>query len=85
MTTTAERIVPNPLVRPTISVIEAGELLGLKKDAAYDAARRGEIPTIRLGRTVRVPTAKLLELLGISSTEAMKTQRPTKRLKKLAA
>lgn len=43
---------PGPL---TISVPEAGRDVDLKRNAAYRAARRGEIPTLRFGRRVRVP------------------------------
>ncbi|MCW2496582.1 MAG: DNA-binding protein [Jatrophihabitans sp.] len=50
--------------RLTITVPEAGEVLGIGRDAAYAAAGRGEIPVLRLGRSLRVPTHKLLELLG---------------------
>jgi hypothetical protein len=38
----------------TISVPEAGErYFGLCRNAAYNAAARGEIPTIRIGRLLR--------------------------------
>jgi hypothetical protein len=30
----------------------------------YEAARRGELPTIKLGRRLLCPTARLLELVG---------------------
>jgi excisionase family DNA binding protein len=50
--------------RLTISVPEAGEVLGVGRDAAYAAAARGEIPTLRLGRSLRVPVPALLALLG---------------------
>jgi hypothetical protein len=44
----------------TISVPKAGRLyFGLERDAAYAAARRGEIPVIRIGRTLRVPIVAL--------------------------
>jgi len=44
----------------TISVPEAGERLGLKsKDSAYQAAAAGQIPTIRIGKLLRVPVAAL--------------------------
>ena len=43
----------------TISVREAGKRLGLGRDAAYEAVRRGEIPTIRVSGVLRVPEAKL--------------------------
>ncbi|EWT05050.1 hypothetical protein N864_07615 [Intrasporangium chromatireducens Q5-1] len=50
--------------RLTISVPDAGRVLGIGRDASYAAAARGEIPTLRLGRAIRVPVPKLLELLG---------------------
>lgn len=59
-------LVPDPQTRPTISVPEAGELLGLKRSSSYEAAHRGDIPTIAVGRQMRVPTAKLLALLGLA-------------------
>jgi excisionase family DNA binding protein len=48
----------------TLSVEGAARLLGISRGLAYDAARRGELPTIRLGRRLLVPTARLLELVG---------------------
>jgi excisionase family DNA binding protein len=51
---------------PVITVEQAGELLDLRRSAAYEAARRGEIPTLRFGRRLLVPTAKVLDLLGVS-------------------
>lgn len=50
---------------PTISVEDASELLGISVRSAYKAARTGELPTLRLGRRVLVPTPKLLEMLGL--------------------
>jgi excisionase family DNA binding protein len=48
----------------TISVPEAGQVLGIGRDAAYAAANRGELPVLRLGRAWRVPVPKLLAMLG---------------------
>ena len=39
-------------------------MLRISRGLAYEAARRGELPTIRLGRRLLVPTARLLELVG---------------------
>jgi hypothetical protein len=40
----------------TISVPEAGRrYFDLCRGASYEAARRGDIPTIRIGRLLRVP------------------------------
>lgn len=53
--------------RVTLTIEEAAGLLGLGRTAAYEAARRGEIPSRRLGRRVVVPVPALLSWL--SSTE----------------
>jgi hypothetical protein len=48
----------------TISVPEAGEkYFGLCRNAAYAAADRGEIPTIKIGRLLRVPVRALERML----------------------
>lgn len=55
--------------RATLTVPEAGRLLGIGRDAAYAAAERGEIPTLRLGRRIVVPVPRLLALLGAPGEE----------------
>ena len=50
-----------------LSVEQACELLGLSRSAGYRAAAAGDIPTIRWGQRLYVPTARLLELLGLAS------------------
>lgn len=50
--------------RAAVSVPEAGELLGICRRSAYNAARRGDIPTITVGRRQLVPVPALLRLLG---------------------
>jgi excisionase family DNA binding protein len=52
-----------------VTIEEAGRFLGLSRSAAYRAATRGEIPTIRIGRRLLVPTAKLLAMVGIDQAE----------------
>ena len=49
--------------RTTITVEEAASLLGIGRSAAYEAARRGQLPTRRLGRRLLVPVPALLEWL----------------------
>lgn len=56
---------PDPQERPTVTVPEAGHLLGLAKASAYEAAHSGQLPTIRIGRRLLVPTAALRRLLEI--------------------
>jgi len=50
----------------------AARALGLGRSAAYELVRLGAWPTpvLRLGRLIRVPSAPLLELLGLNSTIA---------------
>lgn len=50
-----------------LTIPEAAAALRIGRSAAYDAARRGEIPTVRIGRTLRVPRHKLAEMLGEES------------------
>ena len=48
----------------TMSVPEAGrEYFGISRNASYEAAHRGEIPTIRIGRKLRVPVVALEQML----------------------
>lgn len=55
--------------RTTITIPEAGQVLGLGDWAAYRAATRGEIPTLALGRRKVVPVPALLRLLGATDGE----------------
>jgi hypothetical protein len=44
----------------TLTIPEAGKLyFGLCRNAAYAAAKRGDIPTIRIGKLMRVPVRAL--------------------------
>lgn len=56
---------PDPQEQPTVSVEMAGRCLGIGRAAAYDAAARGDIPTIRIGRRIVVPTAALRRMLQL--------------------
>ena len=50
--------------RPTITVQEYAAFIGVSKDTAYEAAARGELRVLRLGRRVLIPTATILRDLG---------------------
>jgi hypothetical protein len=46
------------LEKPTSSVPDVGRIcFGLSRNASYAAAKRGDIPTIKIGRLYRVPNA----------------------------
>jgi hypothetical protein len=51
------------LAAPTASVPDAGAVLGLSRYASYSAAHRGEIPTLKFGNRLRVPTARLRQMI----------------------
>jgi excisionase family DNA binding protein len=49
----------------TLKVEEAARLLGIGRSAAYEAVRRGEIPSVRIGRRVLVCRHQLLDMVGV--------------------
>ena len=63
-----DRSLPDPNERPTLTVWpDTARILGLSKASAYAAAERGEIPTVRFGRRLIVPTAALRRMLQIDT------------------
>jgi excisionase family DNA binding protein len=55
------------LDRPTITPEEALQVLPLSRNGLYEALRRGDITSIRIGKKILVPTGPLRRLLGIES------------------
>jgi excisionase family DNA binding protein len=45
----------NQQERVTYSVPEVAQLLGISRNSAYEAIKRGEIPVIRFGTRIIVP------------------------------
>jgi excisionase family DNA binding protein len=56
--------------RETLTVEEAGRVLGIGRASAYDAVKRGELPVIRLGKRIVVPRAALDRLLASAGPTA---------------
>jgi excisionase family DNA binding protein len=54
---------PGP-VRLTLTVEEAAAHLGISRNSAYEAVRRGEIPSVRIGGRIVIPRRRFLEWLG---------------------
>ena len=48
----------------TMRIEEAAKVLGIGRTAAYAAAKRGEIPIIRIGGLRLVPKPALMKMLG---------------------
>lgn len=53
--------------RRVLTVPEAGAQLGLGRNASYDAAKRGDIPTIKFGKLLRVPKLAVERMLDAST------------------
>ena len=72
---------PNTATRPPSSAVltveEAGRLLGIGRGLAYEAARRGDIPTLRIGRRLVVPRAALDRILNDPGTATANDARPS--------
>lgn len=47
----------------TYTIAEAAELLGVGRNSAYEAAKKGEIPAIRIGSRILVPKVALDRML----------------------
>ncbi|MCL4849623.1 MAG: helix-turn-helix domain-containing protein [Acidobacteria bacterium] len=60
--------------RRTLSVEEAARVMGIGRNSAYEAIRRGELPVVRLGRRLLVPQKALEVLLSGGSAAASGTQ-----------
>jgi excisionase family DNA binding protein len=56
--------------RLTVTVAEAGDLLGISRGLAYELVQRGELPAVRLGRRIVVPVRAIEALLDQVVAEA---------------
>jgi excisionase family DNA binding protein len=57
---------PDPSSKPTLTVREAAEIVGIGAQTYYEGAARGNLPAVRISpRRIVVPTAKLWNLLGM--------------------
>ena len=63
----------NEMERKVLTVPEAGAQLGLGRNASYDAAKRGDIPTIKLGKLLRVPKLAIERMLDATSKTSQAT------------
>ncbi len=50
--------------RKTYNIEEAGRMLGVGRNQAYEAAKSGQIPTIKIGKRMLVPKAALDRMLA---------------------
>lgn len=53
------------------SIPEAGAMIGLGRDASYQAAKKGQIPTVDMGHLKIVPRIPWLRILGAEGKSEM--------------
>ena len=59
MTKNSSISLPDPKDRPTLSVDDVAEILGLDRKTVYSAITSGELPSLRVGRRILIPTSWL--------------------------
>jgi hypothetical protein len=68
---TVERIdrrIPDPIETPTITVKRYAQIVGIGLRTAYVGIESGEVPCIKIGRRVVIPTRAALAAVGLLST-----------------
>jgi excisionase family DNA binding protein len=64
------RVLPDPVAEPTITVARAAAIIGVSRRHAYVAIEQGEIPSIRVGQRIVIPTARFLAKYGLTDSPA---------------
>jgi hypothetical protein len=70
---TVERIdrrIPDPIEVPTISVKRYAQIVGIGLRTAYAGVESGEVPSIKIGKRVVIPTRQALAAVGLLNTHA---------------
>jgi len=69
------RAVPSEEFPLTLTVPEAGRrYFGLSRNGSYNAAAAGTIPTVRIGKLLRVPVRAMERMLDRANREAEASQ-----------
>ena len=50
-----------------LTVLEAGQVLRVGRNVAYDLVRSGQLRSVRVGRNIRIPRDALAEYLNLAS------------------
>ena len=57
---------------PVLTVEEAAVLLRISRGSAYEAVKTGQLPTLRIGRRLLVPRARLMAMLAAGGEQGRK-------------
>lgn len=52
---------------PILTPMQAAKILGVGREVIYEALQNGTVPAVRVGSRWKIPTARLLSMLGIES------------------
>ena len=59
----------DPATKPTLSVDEFAVATGIARSTAFAAVHAGQVPSIRLGTRIRIPTAAVRRMLQLDVLE----------------
>ena len=62
---------PDPEDQATVTVDDAARIIGISRGSMYRAIDRGEIPIVRVGKRVLIPTATLRRMLHLDDPATM--------------
>jgi excisionase family DNA binding protein len=63
----------------TLSIEQTRRILGIGRNTAYEAARRGELPILRFGKVRRIPRAALEAMLRKGQVKRAMPRRDARR------
>jgi excisionase family DNA binding protein len=61
----------DPLEKPTLSVDEFAAVSGISRSTAFAAVHSGEVPSLRFGKRIRIPTAAVRRMLELDDVRAV--------------
>lgn len=65
-TDAARALLRKVMEKPTCGIEDAARVLGVGRSTAYAAVHDGSLPALQLGGRLVMPTARLLEMLGLN-------------------
>ena len=61
--------IPTPQQQATLTADQVSKILNIGRNQVYNAMKNGEIPCLRLGRRLVIPTAAFRNLLGLDAQQ----------------
>src|SRR5450759_2921660 len=79
-TDAARALLRKVMEKPTCGIEDAARVLGVGRSTAYAAVHDGSLPALQLGGRLVMPTARLLEMLGLNPELLLSQNQPAKTL-----